>query len=574
MTERMIPLNQIRFGHEAEPPINARRTGREDGLEELAASIAAHGLIQALTVRTHGKKFYVADGNRRLAALRLRADRGEIAVNEDVKCDVDGNLTGAEEISLAANILRLPLHAADRYQAFRDLADAGLDAEDIAKRFAIDIKTVRQTLALGRLSPMLLDAWRDGKLRDEALRAFTLAKSTKEQERVFTKLMKEGRGLWGSYIRDELGASDDAAAKLVNVAGVEAYLAAGGKLIEDLFGGHHVVLDPDLAKRLADEKLEATIEKLKTDGWSWVALGDDLESGWEWNRPKLTPDDVQPTKAEKKELKRLQDVVDATNTDADLPAEAYEAAENAEAEIDRLQASIRNRGWTEELKRKSGAVVSIEGDGSIEIAYGIKQPKTGRAEKVGKSSAANDAGAAEAKTISMAMMQRLSEAATIGLGKALEAEPRLGLVALLAGLAATTGSSPVKVSLQGMRGSATGPAVMFDEAFERYCAMSDAELFAAAALFAGLAIDIRSYNVDGKPFSRGGGTLAAAVDAERLDAELRAEFKPDDYFAGVAKSFVTTAIAEAVNEDEARKADKLRKPDLVAYAVENVGATA
>jgi len=59
---------------------NVRRTVTPDtALRELAASIAAHGLLQSLVVRKHRKgKYAVVAGGRRLAALQPLADEGKI----------------------------------------------------------------------------------------------------------------------------------------------------------------------------------------------------------------------------------------------------------------------------------------------------------------------------------------------------------------------------------------------------------------------------------------------------------------------------------------------------------------
>ena len=55
---------------------NARKTGIADGIEELAASIAAHGLLQSLVVRkTSRGKFAVIAGQRRRMALSLLAEQ-------------------------------------------------------------------------------------------------------------------------------------------------------------------------------------------------------------------------------------------------------------------------------------------------------------------------------------------------------------------------------------------------------------------------------------------------------------------------------------------------------------------
>ncbi len=76
-----IPLSNLRRSAG-----NIRKTDATRDLEELAASIVAHGLLQNLTVRPvsgNGKKrataFEVVAGGRRLAALKLLAKRKRIA---------------------------------------------------------------------------------------------------------------------------------------------------------------------------------------------------------------------------------------------------------------------------------------------------------------------------------------------------------------------------------------------------------------------------------------------------------------------------------------------------------------
>src|ERR1700689_3488986 len=72
---------------------NVRRTRVEAGIEELAASIAAHGLLQSLSVRpvldaegTETGRFSVTGGARRLAALKLLAKRKRLAKSYAVPC--------------------------------------------------------------------------------------------------------------------------------------------------------------------------------------------------------------------------------------------------------------------------------------------------------------------------------------------------------------------------------------------------------------------------------------------------------------------------------------------------------
>jgi ParB family chromosome partitioning protein len=125
-----IPLTQL-----VPSAQNVRKTGAKDGIEALAASIAAHSLLQNLQVRpAKGGHYEVVAGGRRLAALKLLAKQKQIAADYPVPCRaLDGE--DATEISLAENEMRLPMHPADQFDAFKKLADDGKGAEEIAARF-------------------------------------------------------------------------------------------------------------------------------------------------------------------------------------------------------------------------------------------------------------------------------------------------------------------------------------------------------------------------------------------------------------------------------------------------------
>src|SRR5260370_40989857 len=74
----MTDITPIALGKLVVSEDNVRRTAATDaGLQELAASIAAHGLLQSLVVRKHRKgKFAVVAGGRRRAGPQLLAPQG------------------------------------------------------------------------------------------------------------------------------------------------------------------------------------------------------------------------------------------------------------------------------------------------------------------------------------------------------------------------------------------------------------------------------------------------------------------------------------------------------------------
>ncbi|MCF6120876.1 ParB/RepB/Spo0J family partition protein [Mesorhizobium muleiense] len=555
---------------ELDDDINARRHRNDEGIEELKASIRAHGLAQSLRVRPAERagRFRIVAGSRRYRVLCELATSGDSAagvpVTEEFPVPViigyeDDDQT-AREISQAENLIRLPQHEADTYETFRELADRGLDEGQIASRFGIDPKRVKRMLALGRLAPVILDWWRSEEQTNETnatVRAFTLAPSIEEQEKLFKKLLKQGDvRAWA--VKRALGADNPQAARNIKIAGLEAYKAAGGQMTTDLFGDNHVIADPDIAEKVAEEKIASTIVGLKAEGWSWVSMGADLGYHWEhsWKREK--PGHGKATADEKKQITKLKKLATKDNV-------------VAAGHLNDLWKTIAERQWTPEQLGKAGAVVKIGHHGDLEICRGVVKPQAER-------KTSSTTGAPKEKgppTISNALHQRLSGQATLAVRQALQQEPRVGLVALLAGFMTHRRmhvDSPVRVYHEGFGKTYGEDKETFASVFARLCDMSDQELFVVAAGCAGEAVHMERHN--GKPpFDANAAPLAASIRPDLLTAALQETFDAADYFGGASKPFVITAIREALNDDEARKAEKMKKAELTAFALANVPQT-
>lgn len=564
-----LPLDRLNFGHEATPPINARRTSRDSEIEALAASILAHGQIQPLSVAKIEGRWYVADGNRRLAALRHLAEAGSFPADGDVACsEIDGD---AEEISLAANVMRTPLHEADSLETFRDLAARGMSEADIGARFGIPAARVRRILALGSLSPIILAAWREQRLGDQAVacvRAFTLARDHAHQEEVFARLEKQGH-LYPHGIRQALGAGGQRAGQLLAFISRDAYRDAGGTFTEDLFGDNHVLSDVALAERLAAEKLQQACETLLAEGWKWARPAADLAPNWHYGWRRLQAGSARANPQENKRLKALRAVVVDEAAGAEARAEAA-------VEIVAIEEKVADRGWSTEQKAEAGCAVDIGPKGGLSVTRGLVDPADAR--KPEKTKAAADTGGEATPpkqvTISAALVHRLSVQATLAVREALAEAPRLGLVTLLAGfLTVDFFNQPIRVKHEGYGRTPIRDGDSFKDVFARLSAMTEDELLQVAAGIAASALDLTTHNPLA-PLMRGAnGALAAALDPARLRAALSGRFDAQDYFASAPKALAIKAIAEALNEDEARKAGKLGKADLVAFAVENVPPT-
>jgi ParB family transcriptional regulator, chromosome partitioning protein len=160
MTDNItIPLNKL-LAWEG----NVRKTDIDKGIDELAASITSHGLLQSLVVRKDKRGKYAVAGRRRLLALESLADAGTIKADMDIPCHVLDEATDATEISLAENVQREQMHPADEFDAFRALIEGGMPPADVAARFGVTETVVQKRLKLAKVSPKLIAAYRKGEM--------------------------------------------------------------------------------------------------------------------------------------------------------------------------------------------------------------------------------------------------------------------------------------------------------------------------------------------------------------------------------------------------------------------------
>ena len=258
-----VPLNKL-----VPSDRNVRRTGAADGVEELAASILAHGLLQPLlVVAREGGRYAVIAGSRRLMALRLLTKRKVLPRSFTVPVMV--REVGEEE-SLAENVVRMPLHPADQFEAFRRLELSGLGLDEIAARFGVSLRTVRQRLALGAVSANLMQAYREGKLSLAQLEAFTVTDDPVRQDEVYQGLgsFREPWRIKAALTQADVSGRDRRAQFL----GLDAYEIAGGGVLRDLFSTTDEVWLTDVAllDRLSLGKLGEIADEMRKEGWLWT----------------------------------------------------------------------------------------------------------------------------------------------------------------------------------------------------------------------------------------------------------------------------------------------------------------
>lgn len=221
----------------------------DDGIPRLAETIRAAGLIYPPVVR-RGRRgeppWMVLDGRRRRFALLKLAETGALSDDHEFEC----LLAEGRRAQAAAAVLpaaeHAPVHTADVIEAIGRLRKSRMDCAAIAAALGYEEPEVRRLAALAGVHPLVLEAYRKGRLVLRQVRLFARLPDRKRQ----AELAQAALDGWFhdhqllALVQGGRTTAEDPRFALV---GPEAYAAAGGRLKADLFGEMPAeVLDPDV----------------------------------------------------------------------------------------------------------------------------------------------------------------------------------------------------------------------------------------------------------------------------------------------------------------------------------------
>ncbi len=589
---------------------NVRKTaGADTALAELAASIAAHGLLQSLVVRKGRRDTYaVVAGGRRLAALQSLAESGRICADYAIPCHVIADDADATEISLAENAIREQMHPADQFEAFRDLIDKGIPAVDIAARFGVTDKVVEKRLKLARVSPVIIAAYRADKLDLEQVMAFAISDDHKAQEKVFKALRNIGgdpRSIRRALTDGEIPASH----KAVKFVTLKAYEKAGGQVRRDLFAEDDegvFILDQELLQSLAIAKLEKTAAGLRKEGWKWVEIRLEQDHS-EWSsctrmHPEMAPLAPKPAR-ELAALEQEHDTLEAAwDANDDPDAEYPERLREISDRIDEINED-REDVWPPETLAIAGAVVRIGYDGKTDIDRGYVLPadRPKKASPAKTVTTTNDDGTVteteieEAFTLSAALVEHLTLHRTAAISAELLNRPDIALAALVHTLAAqvllnsASGNTCLEIfattkSLHDVEGAKAFDAMTSAgenwgnlipgtrDALWTWCLEQDQQVLLDLLAFC------MARTVNAVRTKKDGANDPRFAYADRLAATLKLDmtawFTPtaENYFAKVSKTGILEALKEAKG-DIAPAWNTAKKGDLAAIAERQLAET-
>jgi ParB family chromosome partitioning protein len=625
---RDIPFNRLVLSQ-----ANVRRIKAGVSIEELAEDIGRRTLLQSLTVRpvldesgVETGMFEIPAGGRRYRALELLVKQKRLTRTAPIPCIVRTEGL-AEEDSLAENVQRAPLHPLDQFRAFLALREKGMNEEEIAAAFFVNVQVVKQRLRLASVSPQLLDVYAADGMSLDQLMAFAVNSDHARQQQVWEALQrshnKEPHYIRRLLTEGTVRASD----KRAQFVGIEAYHAAGGATMRDLFqqddGGW--LQDPALLDRLVGEKLDREADAIRAEGWKWVEVSIDFPYGHTYGLRRLAGEQVALTDAEAATAEALRaeyDRLEQTYADAD---ELPEEADQRLGEIETALAALDDRPvkYDPTEVARAGAFVSIDGAGALRVERGYVRAEDEPVVPKSEPQADPDSGAVQAapagvqpggngptaqeepdedegvKPIPDRLMTELTTYRTLALRDALGQKWDVAFLAALHALClklfyryATNSCVEIEVKsvvfgnqAPGLNDTAIAKAV--DDRHRRWSEQLPREpgdLWSALlvfdadsrqALFAHcVALGVNAVH---ESWNRRPHALAHADRlAEALDLDIAAAgWKPtiDNYFGRVTKARILQAVREAKGEGAAQLIDHSKKAEMAERAQELVTGT-
>lgn len=582
-----IPLNKLTISED-----NVRKTVTPGGIDELAASLMAHGLKQNLVVRKEGRNFAIIDGKRRFMAYMQLVEAGRVSDNLPVPCLIDETSIEGKEISLIANTMREDMHPADEFEAFRDLADKGIPTADIAARSGCEEAHVTKLLKLGRVSPNVLQLYREDKLKFDHIMALTLTDDHARQEQIVADMP----GHWtGREIRRVLTENDlPVTDKRVKFVTDKVYEKEGGVIKRDLFadfGNGGYVTDVPLIDRLAGDKLSRAAEAIRKEGWKWVETHLDFGYGEKSKFQQVRGEEQPLPKKLQKEADKLRDEYDELCDSDD--AKHIRRCEAIDARMARIEAERGPPVFEAKQLAIAGAVVTIGENGKAQVVRGLVRPED-MPKQNGKSKAQTptgngtdkDAGRGE---FTAGLIEELTAHKSAAISAVVLKQPSVALAAVIYTIAsdifierASAGSclqisasqeyfrkvegSKALAQISAARDKWSKTLPREPEKLWQWCLkQKQGVLLNLLACCAALTVDAIRTKQDrpDSPRLQHGDQLAAA-----LKLDMKDWFTPtaDNYFSRVGKQQNLDAVTEAKGQPHAPALEKLKKGELAKQA--------
>lgn len=173
--------------HDIMPNVNQpRKKFDEEKIDELAASIKEHGIIQPIVVRKREKGFEIVAGERRWrAAMRAELTQVPCLIRD---FDDEQNML----IAIIENMQREDLNPIEEAEGLRQMTENyGMTQEQISKSVGKSRPYITNSMRLLKLPEYIRDSIADGRLTAGHGRALVTISDEKERKEIWEKVVQD-----------------------------------------------------------------------------------------------------------------------------------------------------------------------------------------------------------------------------------------------------------------------------------------------------------------------------------------------------------------------------------------------
>ncbi len=158
----------------------------EKALNELAASIKEHGIIQPLVLRKTGDKYEIIAGERRYKAACIAG----LTTVPAIISNIDDNASA--EVAVVENVQRKNLSAIEEAKSYEKLIkNNNLTQEQLATKMGISQSAVANKLRLLNLDEDVQNALLNEKISERHARSLLALKNNDDQRKMLQKILNE-----------------------------------------------------------------------------------------------------------------------------------------------------------------------------------------------------------------------------------------------------------------------------------------------------------------------------------------------------------------------------------------------